>query len=317
MKLSWLAAKIKGRLIGEDGQISGFNSLKRAKPHELSFVIYPQDILAAKNTKAICILTTPDWAADYLLDFPCSVLLTENLPATLSLIKELNLAQKSKLKRSTLSSFIHATAEIGRAELGENCFIGAQAFLGDDVKLGSNCHIGAGAVIGDGVFMGSNVKVGSNSVIGKEAFAPYGLSTVSQLPSLGNVCIGDNVSIGALCTVDYGLVSDTLIGDGTMLDNMVHVGHDASLGKNVVIAAQSAVAGFVEIEDNVTLGGQVGVTPHAHLQEGCRISAKSLARGKVGAYEIWSGNPSMPHKVYLQSYAENLRRGRKSVRKTS
>jgi UDP-3-O-[3-hydroxymyristoyl] glucosamine N-acyltransferase len=128
-----------------------------------------------------------------------------------------------------------------------------------------------------------------------------------MLPSLGAVLIEDGASIGALCSIAKALIGVTTIGEASQLDNMVHCGHDAVIGKNVVIAAQSGLAGFAQIGDGVTIGGQSGVAPHVVIEHSARLSGKSFAHKDIRAFEIWSGNPSLPHALYLRDYARAKR----------
>jgi UDP-3-O-[3-hydroxymyristoyl] glucosamine N-acyltransferase len=148
------------------------------------------------------------------------------------------------------------------------------------------------------------VQIGANSVIGSPGFIPFGVVHARCLPCFGSVHIDEGVRIGALCTIDRGFLGVTRIGSNTLIDNMVHVGHDVDIGAGVIIAAQTGIAGFVRIGDRATLGGQVGIKPHATVGTGARVSGKSLVHCDIENDAIWSGNPSLPHAQYLRAYGQ-------------
>jgi len=172
-------------------------------------------------------------------------------------------------------------------KVGENTIIHPNVTIGHDVSIGDNCMIHSGAVIGDNTIMGNNVIVQANTVIGSQAFyykaKPSGRE---RMHTCGRVVLQDDVEIGAMCTIDAGVTGNTYIGEGTKIDNMVHIGHDTTVGKNCLFAAQVGIAGCVIIEDDVTLWGQVGVTSgvtigHKAVVSGCAGVSKSLEGGKL------------------------------------
>ncbi len=173
------------------------------------------------------------------------------------------------------------------ASIGEGTFIQPNCFIGNHVKIGSNCIIHSNVTIYDGCIIGNNVIIQAGTIIGAEAFyykkRPEGFD---QLLSGGRVLIEDNVGIGALCTIDKGVTGDTTIGEGTKIDNQVHVGHDTVIGKKCLIAAQTGIAGCVVIEDEVTLWGQVGTT------SGITIGAKAVILGQTGVTKSVEGGKS-------------------------
>ncbi|MCA9507363.1 MAG: hypothetical protein KC505_02950 [Myxococcales bacterium] len=311
MLASEIAHAINGRLIGDDAQLCQLAPLFQASQNDLSILAWPHDVALAKKGHFAALIIPSDWAADYLLDINKTVIVVEDFLAVfLSLKSFFKKHLKIITKNISPSARLNQKAVIGEAVIGHNTRVDAHACIGDGVFIGEDCHIGFGVVIHDGAHIGNNVVIGANSVIGAEAFAPYGYDEAVLLPSLGSTVIEDNIRIGSLCSVARGLIGKTIIKKDTLVDNQVHVGHDARVGKNVVIAGQTALAGFVDIGDAATLGGQVGVAPHAVIGQGARVSGKSLARGVIAPHEIWSGNPSLPHKVYLQEYARISRRYR-------
>jgi UDP-3-O-[3-hydroxymyristoyl] glucosamine N-acyltransferase len=152
------------------------------------------------------------------------------------------------------------------------------------VVIGKNCLIHSNVAIYDNTIIGDNVIIHAGTVLGADAFYYKKRATgFDQLISGGRVVIGDNVGIGALCTIDKGVSGDTTIGDGTKIDNQVHVGHDSVIGKNCLIASQTGIAGAVIIEDDVTIWGQVGTT------SGITIGAKAVILGQTGVTKSVAG----------------------------
>ena len=173
------------------------------------------------------------------------------------------------------------------AEIGENTFIQPNCFIGNNVKIGKNCLIQSNVSIYDNTIIGDNVIIHAGSILGADAFYyKKRAEGFDQLLSGGRVVIEDNVGIGALCTIDKGVTGDTKIGEGTKLDNQVHVGHDTVIGKKCLIASQTGIAGCVIIEDEVTMWGQVGTT------SGITIGTKAVIMGQTGVTKSVEGGKS-------------------------
>lgn len=184
--------------------------------------------------------------------------------------------------------FVMANASIApSAIIGENTIIQPNCFIGNNVTIGKNCLLHANVIVYDNTVIGDNVLIHSGTVLGADAFyyknRPEGFD---QLLSCGRVVIENNVGIGALCTIDKGVTGDTTIGEGTKLDNQVHVGHDTIIGKKCLIASQTGIAGCVIIEDEVTIWGQVGTT------SGITIGAKAVIMGQTGVTKSVEGGKS-------------------------
>jgi UDP-3-O-[3-hydroxymyristoyl] glucosamine N-acyltransferase len=165
-----------------------------------------------------------------------------------------------------------------------NVAISASAKIGEGTLVQPNCFVGNHVVIGKNCLIHSNVSIHAGTILGADAFyykkRPEGYD---QLISGGRVVIKDNVGIGALCTIDKGVTGDTTIGEGTKLDNQVHVGHDTVIGKKCLIASQTGIAGCVIIEDEVTIWGQVGTT------SGITIGEKAVILGQTGVTKSVEG----------------------------
>ncbi|PAM96423.1 UDP-3-O-(3-hydroxymyristoyl)glucosamine N-acyltransferase [Flavobacterium sp. IR1] len=173
------------------------------------------------------------------------------------------------------------------AVIGEGTVIQPNSFIGNHVSIGKNCLIHSNVSIYDHTVIGDNVIIHAGTILGADAFYyKKRAEGFDQLISGGRVVIEDNVGIGALCTIDKGVTGDTTIGEGTKIDNQVHVGHDSVIGKKCLIASQTGIAGCVIIEDEVTIWGQVGTT------SGITIGAKAVIMGQTGVTKSVEGGKS-------------------------
>ena len=202
--------------------------------------------------------------------------------------------------------------------IGERCLISAGCCVGERVVIGDDCDLYARAVIYPGTTLGRRVIVHAGAVLGSDGFGfvrddRYG--RYQKFPQIGQLEIGDYVEIGANCTIDRGALDKTVIGPGTKLDNLVHVGHNVSIGSNVVIAAQTGVSGSVTIGNDVVIGGQVGLGDHVTIEDGvilggqCGVLPNKTIRGKDMVF--W-GTPVRPIRQYLKELAtlSRLARGK-------
>jgi UDP-3-O-[3-hydroxymyristoyl] glucosamine N-acyltransferase len=178
------------------------------------------------------------------------------------------------------------------AEIGSGTTIGANAVIGADVRIGRGCTIGpnvsvAHALIGDRVVLHAGCRIGQDG---------FGFALASQghrkIPQVGRVIIQDDVEIGAGSCVDRGGLSDTMIGEGTKIDNQVQVGHNAVIGRHCVLVAQVGIAGSVVLEDHVMLERQVGVADDLTIGEGARVGAQSEVMSDIPAGQSWLGSPA-------------------------
>lgn len=188
--------------------------------------------------------------------------------------------------------------------------VSPDATLDPGVVIGPGCVVGAGTHLFPNVVLyaqtqiGRNCRVHAGTVIGADGFRYHATRTGPlKVPHVMGVEIGDDVEIGANCTIDRGFLSNTTIGDGCKLDNMVHVGHNCTLGKYVVIAAQTGVSGSCKIGDGVQIGGQVGVADHTTIGAGAKVGAQSGLHGEIPAGETWLGTPALPISIMRRVYA--------------
>jgi UDP-3-O-[3-hydroxymyristoyl] glucosamine N-acyltransferase len=213
------------------------------------------------------------------------------------------LSQKidSKSHISTFSEIgMNVTIEVGAViesgvKIGDNSFVGANSFIGRNTKIGSGCKIYQNAVLYHSTIMGNNSIIHSSTVIGSDGFGFIpGDEQHHKIPQTGRVVIGDNVEIGANSAIDRATIGETIIGDMSKLDNLVHIGHNVQIGKACLITAQVGIAGSTKIGDNCQIGGQAGVVPHVEIGPNSIIAAKSGVTKSLAGNQMYGGYPARP-----------------------
>lgn len=207
---------------------------------------------------------------------------------------------------------IDPAAVIGpRAEIGSGTVIGPTAVIGPDVRIGRDCAIGAGVTIAHAL-IGDRVIVHPGARIGQDGFGFIPAAPrPEKVPQVCRVIIQDDVEIGANSTIDRGAIRDTIIGEGTKIDNLIQIAHNVQIGRNCLIAAQTGISGSTIVGDHVIMGGQVGVSDNLVIADGVMIAASS----RVG-YSLWKaarygGTPAMPVREWFREIAALRRLARR------
>ncbi len=260
-----------------DHEISGINEIHMVEKGDLVFVDHPKYYQKALNSAATTILI------DQKVDCPEGKAL---------LISSAPFDDFNRLTRH-FSPFKPQHTAIGQdSQVDPSALIYPNVFIGNNVKIGKNVIIYPGACIMDNSQLDDNVVIGPNTVIGHYAFyykkKPSGFD---RMYTCGGVHLHKGVEIGALCTIDSGVTGITTIGEGTKIDNQVHIGHDTIIGKHCLMAANVGLAGCVRIEDKVTLWGQVGCASDVTIGEGAIILAQSGIAKSLEGGKTYFGSP--------------------------
>jgi UDP-3-O-[3-hydroxymyristoyl] glucosamine N-acyltransferase len=192
-------------------------------------------------------------------------------------------------------------------KIGKGCHIGAGVYLDTNVFIGRYCTIEHHSVIYRNTLIGDYVQIGPNSVIGKPGFGYVKFNRYKRMPHIGNVVIRDYVDIGGNVVIDRATIGNTMIGQGTKIDNLVHIAHNVHIGKNCLIMGQAGIAGSTEIGDGVILCGQSGVSDHLKIGKNVVVYAKSAVFSNLAANMRYSGIPAREHYVVLKALARLYR----------
>ena len=189
------------------------------------------------------------------------------------------------------------------ASIGENTWVEPNAVIGKSVQIGGGCRIGANSTLSH-CHLGDHVRIYPGVCVGQDGFG-FAIDPAGhvQVPQLGRVIIEDHVQVGANTTIDRGAGPDTVIGQGTWIDNLVQIGHNVKIGKGCILVSQSGVSGSTVLDDFVAMGGQSGIAGHLRIGMGARIAAKSGVMRDVPAGEEQMGYPAMPIKQYMKQVA--------------
>jgi UDP-3-O-[3-hydroxymyristoyl] glucosamine N-acyltransferase len=225
-------------------------------------------------------------------------------------------ARLVRLREIEQGPAVHPGARIAPSAILEpGCVIGSGAAVGADVRIGANAVIGPGVQIGAGTrvgaraslrcaLIGDGVAIFPGAVIGETGFGlAAGPGGASLSPHFGRVIIQNGVSIGANSCIDRGLFDDTVIGEGSQIDNLCHIGHNCQIGSHVVVAAFGGVSGTSKVGDGVQFGGRVGLKDHVTVGAGARLAAGSAVLGDVPAGETWAGYPAKPVRTWMRELA--------------
>ena len=261
-----------------DFPVLGMNEIHVVQPGDIVFVDHPKYYDKALQSPATIILINK------VVDCPKGKALLVSDDPFRDFNKLTNHFNPFQMARAVIAD---------SAKIGKNTVIQPNVFIGNNVTIGDDCLIHPNVTIYDNTRIGNNVTIHAGTVLGSDAFYYKNRpEKFDKLLSGGHVVIADHVDIGALCTIDKGVTAATTIGEGTKLDNQVHIGHDTVIGKRCLIASQVGIAGCVLIEDFVTIWGQVGITSGETIGEKAIISAQSGVSKSLPGHKSYFGTPA-------------------------
>jgi len=300
-----------------DRVITNVAPLDRAGPRDVSFLEKGQFVDAAARTRAGACLVS----ARLISRVPAHVVTLEVRDPFRAYVTVSRALFPDALRPSSLfeaqgvspSASIHPSARLEenvtvdpgvvigpRAEIGAGSVIGANAAIGADVRIGRDCNIGPQCSVTHAL-IGDRVIIHAGCQIGQDGFG-YSMTPAGhvKVPQVGRVIIQDDVEIGAGTMIDRGAIRDTVIGEGTKIDNLCQIAHNVSIGRHCVIVAHAAIGGTVTISDYVALGGRVTIAPQTVIGEGAQIAAMSALHGIVPAGARFAGIPGRPAKQWMR-----------------
>ena len=297
-------------------QIGNVQPLDGAAQGDLSFFDNPKYLPLLTATKAGACLLTPKFVGQAPSRTACLVTPEPYRAFAKAIALFYPDAVKPKVASSSTadhSSLIHPTASLEagaivepggvigpEARIGKGTVIAAGSVIGYRVHIGRDCYIGPNATITHAL-VGNNVTIHAGVGVGQDGFGfAMGRAGHLKLPQIGRVIIQDWVEIGANTTIDRGALRDTIIGEGTKIDNLVQIGHNVVIGRHCVIVAQTGISGSTELGDFVALGGQVGVLGHVKIGAGAQIAASSNVRADVPPGSRWGGTPAKPLRLWFR-----------------
>ncbi len=314
-----LATLVKGQLFGEPDQvITGICEIEDTSPQKLSVIWSPLSTLSEKVlTQVYKTFIVGKESLDTASILPASMIVVDHPQVIFAYLTQV-FEPAPQLGYIHPTAIIHATARIDStatigafvqvksfATIGPLVRVDSHCLVGEHVSIGAYSHIHSGVKILADVVIGKEVIIYPNTVIGSDGFGfvPH-QGRYEKIVHRGRVVIQDGVEIGSNCTVDKGVLGDTIIGEGCKLDNLIHVAHGVVIESHVVIAAQTGISGSAQIGSYARIGGQVGIVGHIKIAKGSQIQAKSgLASNITVPNKKWYGYPAIEYWNYLRSFA--------------
>lgn len=288
--LSEISSMINGRVMGDGSAlVTGINEIHRVERGDITFVDHPKYYDKALHSAATFVIINQE----------------VEVPEGKGLIYSDDPFRDYVYLTRRFKPFVPSSQAVDpTAVIGAGTVIQPNVSIGFEAVIGKNCIIHSGVVVYDHTVLGDNVIVHANTVLGADAFyfkrRPEGYD---KMHSCGRVVIHDRVEIGACCTIDRGVSSDTIIGEGTKLDNHVHVGHDTVIGKNCLFAAHVGIAGCVNIEDNVIFWGQVGCQKDLTVGAGAVVYGQSGISKSLKGGQVYFGSPAKDAREKMRELA--------------
>lgn len=310
--LSELAKLLQGTAYGPDVEIHGVGTIDDARAGEIVFIESPDmvELAANSNASALIVPQSAEIAGKPLI-------VTEDPRLAFNRVLELFAPQLRRFEGIHPTAIVESGVTLGKdVSIGAHSFVGQNSIVGDGATIlplayvGHEACIGNGTVlhphvcVGDRVYVGNNCTVHAGAVLGADGF---GFAPTAQghkkVPQIGTVIIEDNVEIGANCTVDRATVTVTRIGEGTKMDDSVHVAHNCTIGKHCLLCAQVGIAGSTTIGNAVVMGGQAGVTDHVSICDNTIVGGQAGIISSIDKPGVYSGYPAERHTAAMRKQA--------------
>ncbi|WP_319543828.1 UDP-3-O-(3-hydroxymyristoyl)glucosamine N-acyltransferase [uncultured Pseudodesulfovibrio sp.] len=310
MKLSALAMELGLEHTGADIDITGVNTLEKAGPEDLSFLVNPKYQHLLETTKAGCVLTSGPYA-----DKAQRALISDNVYMDLAKVMNIFARPQGCLRGISELAYVHPEAQVDEsatvypfAFIGEGASVGpktvvfAGVYVGEHTNIGANCILYPNCVIMGGLHLGDNVILQPGAVIGGDGYG-YAQTPAGhmKIPQIGTVEIENDVEIGSNTAIDRAALDTTKIKRGTKIDNLVQIGHNVEIGEHCLVIGQVGIGGSTIVGNGVVLAGQVGVADNAKIGDGAMVGAQSGVAGNVEPGSKIAGTPAMKAGTFLKA----------------
>ncbi|MDR1382077.1 MAG: UDP-3-O-(3-hydroxymyristoyl)glucosamine N-acyltransferase [Tannerella sp.] len=309
-----IADFLKGDVAGDPAtKVNDFSRIEEGLPGTVTFLANPKYEHFIYKTKASIVLVNRDFSPASAIE-PTLIKVPDAYAALAAL---LNLAEQAKPRKNGAdpSAFIAGTASVGencyvgtfayigeKAVTGKNCMIYPHAYIGDHVRLGDNTIVYPHATIYEGCVVGDNCIIHAGAVIGADGFgfAPEN-GEYKKIAQLGNVVLENNVEVGANTTIDRAVMGSTTIREGVKLDNLIQIAHNVEVGKNTAMASQVGIAGSTKIGANCMIGGQAGISGHLSIGDNTQVGPQCGIISNIEANSRLMGTPSIPVRKFMRA----------------
>jgi UDP-3-O-[3-hydroxymyristoyl] glucosamine N-acyltransferase len=312
-----IAALVNGKIEGNpSNSVSGFAKIEDATASDLTFLANPKYEEFLYTTKAGVVIVGQN--LELKSPVPSTLIrVSDPYSSFAQLMRHYQSLLQSQLVGIQDPSFIHPSAKLGKdVFIGAFAYIGENVVIGDGAKIHPQCYLGSGVKIGNHTTLHPGVKIYHDCIVGEQVtihagtvlggdgfgFAPQKNGTYEKVPQLGNVVIEDQVEIGSNTCIDRATMGSTIIKKGTKLDNLLQVAHNVEIGEHSVIAAQTGISGSAKIGKNVMMGGQVGIAGHIQIADGTKINGQSgISKTISEPNTSLNGTPAFDYRSSLKS----------------
>ncbi|MEK9656816.1 MAG: UDP-3-O-(3-hydroxymyristoyl)glucosamine N-acyltransferase [bacterium] len=302
---------------GNSAYIKRIQTVRYCEEHDLTFAYSKKDLNLLKEKKVTLVIIPQSLEQEDLSHLKNVVSTNNPLLLSKSIIESYILKNKNSRKKGVeTSSYVHPSVTIPQScyighhvVINENCHIGEHSIIEANTVIEKNCTIGhhctlkSNSSISEDTIIGNHVFIDTNTSIGNDGFNYLREkdNTLTYIPHIGNVTIHDHVCIGANSSIDRGRLQNTIIGEGTKIDNQCQIGHNVEIGKHVIMCGCSGIGGSTIIEDNVTIAAKVGIVDNIRIAKNTIIAGRSCVRKTITESGTYAGDPCVKLTEYLKN----------------